>query len=178
MPCRWALCHLLTSIRSASTFSLTLDPTPGCKLSLVPKGLLQIGEVAGLAGVTVDTIRFYEKRNLLNRAPRSTGNFRLFTPETVERIQFIKQAQEMGLSLDEIQTLLTSDGGASQCQRVRDLLKDKISELESRVKNLRDFKRTLSRHLSACEEELQRHGADSSCPVIVKISHLPRGKRP
>ena len=46
---------------------------------------LQIGEVAALAGVSVDTVRYYEKRRLLNRAPRSTGNFRIFTSETVER---------------------------------------------------------------------------------------------
>ena len=143
----------------------------------MPENQLRIGEVAALAGVSIDAVRYYEKRRLLNRAPRSTGNFRLFTPETVERIQFIKQAQDMGLSLDEIKELLTSDGGASQCQRVRDLLKDKIGELDKQMKKLREFRRILSRHLTACENELHQHGSEASCPVIVKIAHTRKGKR-
>ena len=142
----------------------------------MPETHLQIGEVAALAGVSVDAVRYYEKRRLLNRAPRSAGNFRLFTPEAVERIRFIKQAQDMGLSLDEIKELLTSDGGATQCQRVRDLLKEKISGLDSQMKKLREFKRTLSRHLAACENELKRRGAAASCPVIVKMKHTRKGK--
>ena len=138
---------------------------------------LQIGEVAALAGVSVDAVRYYEKRRLLDRAPRSTGNFRLFTPEAIERIRFIKQAQDMGLSLDEIKELFTSDGGAHQCQRVRDLLKEKISELEMRMKKLLEFKRTLARHLAVCEDELQQQGEAASCPVIVKMKHPRERKR-
>ena len=138
---------------------------------------LQIGQVAALAGVSVDSIRYYERRRLLTRAPRSKGNFRLFTPEAVERIRFIKQAQDMGLSLDEIKKLLTSNGGASQCQRVRDLLKEKISGLDRQMKKLREFKRTLSHHLAACENELMQHGAGASCPVIVKIKNRRERKR-
>jgi DNA-binding transcriptional MerR regulator len=142
----------------------------------VSDAYLQIGEVAALASVSVDTVRYYEKRKLLNPAPRSNGNFRLFTPETVERIQFIKQAQDMGLSLDEIKELLTSEGGASQCQRVRDLLQEKISELDERMKKLREFKRTLSHHLAACETKLQQHGR-AACPVIVTMMQKTKGKR-
>lgn len=143
----------------------------------MPETRLQIGEVAALAGVSVDAVRYYEKRRLLNRAPRSPGNFRLFTPETVGRIQFIKQAQDMGLSLDEIKELLTSDGGAPQCRRVRDLLKEKISELDKQMKKLREFRRILSRHLTACENELHQHGSKASCPVIVKMAHTRKGEK-
>ena len=155
---------------------MTLDLALGCTLSFVSKHQLQIGEVAALASVSIDAVRYYEKRKLLNRAPRSTGNFRLFTPEAVERIQFIKQAQDMGLSLDEIKELLASDGGALQCQRVRDLLKEKITELEMQMKKLREFKHTLSQHLAACEKELKQHGADAICPVIVKMTHSRKRK--
>src|SRR5262245_23913086 len=150
---------------------LTLDLTPGCTLSFVADGQLQIGVVAALANVSVDAVRYCEKRKLLQRAQRSSGNFRLFPPEAVERIHFIKQAQEMGLSLAEIRELFTTTGGASQCQRVRDLLKDKIDDLDKRMKKLREFKRTLSQHLAACETELQQHGATASCPVIVQMTH-------
>lgn len=158
-------------------FHLTLDSAQGCTLLFVMKSQLQIGEVAVLAGVSVDAVRYYEKRHLLNRAPRSIGNFRLFTAEAVERIQFIKKAQDMGLSLDEIKELLTSDGGAPQCGRVRDLLKEKITELELRMKKLREFKRTLSHHLTACETELRKYGSAASCPVIIKIVHIKQKEK-
>jgi DNA-binding transcriptional MerR regulator len=62
--------------------------------------VLRIGEVAIRSGVSIDTVRYYERRKLLPPAPRSEGGFRLFSPETVERVQFIKQAQDIGFSLD------------------------------------------------------------------------------
>jgi len=149
---------------------LTLDLALGCTLSGVADVQLQIGEVAALANVSVDAVRYYEKRKLLQRAPRSSGNFRLFTSEAVARIHFIKQAQEMGLSLAEIRELFTAEGGASQCQRVRDLLKEKIDDLDKRMKKLREFKRTLTHHLVTCENELQQHDATAMCPVIVQMT--------
>ena len=69
---------------------------------------LRIGEVALRSGVSIDTVRYYERRRLLPAARRTQGGFRLFTPETVERVQFIKQAQELGFSLDEIGEILTT----------------------------------------------------------------------
>ncbi len=149
---------------------MTLDLALGCTLSGVADVQLQIGEVAALANVSVDAVRYYEKRKLLQRAPRSSGNFRLFTSEAVARIHFIKQAQEMGLSLAEIRELFTAEGGASQCQRVRDLLKEKIDDLDKRMKKLREFKRTLTHHLVTCENELQQHDATAMCPVIVQMT--------
>jgi MerR family mercuric resistance operon transcriptional regulator len=140
----------------------------------VAESQLQIGQVAALAGVSVDTVRYYERQQLLKRAPRSSGGFRLFSAETVEHIRLIKQAQDIGLSLDEIKELLVSTGGAAQCQRVHDLLKEKLSELDERMRAMREFRRTLTRHLSACETELKDHGAAASCPVIVKIAHNKR----
>jgi len=69
-------------------------------------GGLQIGEVAKRAGVSIDTLRYYEKVKLLPRPARSSGGFRLFAPEHIERVRFIKQAQELGFSLEETKGLL------------------------------------------------------------------------
>ncbi|MBA3255111.1 MAG: MerR family transcriptional regulator [Pyrinomonadaceae bacterium] len=63
---------------------------------------------AARAGVSVDAVRYYERLKLLPRARRTSGNFRLFGPESIERVQFIKQAQELGLTLDEIKGLLAT----------------------------------------------------------------------
>jgi MerR family mercuric resistance operon transcriptional regulator len=84
----------------------------------------------------------------------------------VERIRFIKQAQELGFSLDEIKGLLAT-GGADECRRVRDLLKTKIDDLDTRMKAMKGFRRTLTRHLSACERELGTPGQDACCPVVM-----------
>ena len=135
----------------------------------------RIGEVAQRAGVSVDTIRYYEKRRLLAPSPRSEGGFRLFAVETIERVRFIKQAQEMGFSLDEIRTLLTG-GGSGACGQMRDLLHAKLEEIGLRMKGLRTFKRTLTRHLQACETELARHGAAAKCPVVVEITQATRSE--
>jgi DNA-binding transcriptional MerR regulator len=144
----------------------------------VVESRLQIGQVAARAGVSVDTVRYYERHKLLERAPRSSGGFRLFTLDAIERIRFIKQAQDIGLSLDEIKELLTSTGGAAQCQRVHDLLKAKLAELDARMQAMREFRRTLTRYLEDCETELNQRGAAASCPVVVNLtSSKRRGKK-
>lgn len=131
---------------------------------------LRIGELAARAGVSVDTVRFYERRRLLPRALRTGGGFRLFPAEAAERIRFIKQAQEIGLSLEEIGQLL-AEGGAAECQRVHDLLRAKLEELDGRIKAMRAFRSTLARHYAACEKELGEHGREARCPVLIEISH-------
>ena len=126
---------------------------------------LQIGEVAKRAGVSIDTLRYYEKVKLLPRAGRSTGGFRLFASEHVDRVRFIKQAQDLGFSLDEIRDLLAT-GGTEECRKVRDLLKRKLTEIDERLKSMKDFRKVLARHLSACETELKKHRDSACCPVL------------
>ena len=126
---------------------------------------LQIGDVAKRAGVSIDTLRYYEKVRLLPRAKRSAGGFRLFAPELIERVRFIKQAQELGFSLEEIKGLLTT-GGAEECERVRELLQRKLSELDERLKSMRKFRTVLARHLTSCEKELKKRRESVCCPVL------------
>ncbi len=142
---------------------------------------LHIGEVAARTGVSIDTVRFYERRRLLPRAARTHGGFRVFGPDAVERIHFIKQAQSLGFSLDEIAQLLTGGGrGAAECRSVRDLLRAKLAELDERMKAMRGFRRTLAHHLEECESELKNRGEAAECPVIVEITHTehsPKGSK-
>ncbi len=133
---------------------------------------LQIKEVAAHSGVSVDTVRYYERLKLLPRAARSSGGFRIFPAETVERIRFVKQAQEMGFSLDEVRQLFSTDGGANQCRAVRELLVGKLSDLENKINRMRNFKKVLNRHLAECDRELKAHGDESACPVRVTIEKV------
>lgn len=137
---------------------------------------LKIGEVAARAGVSVDALRYYERRKLLPSTPRTSGGFRLFTPEHVDRVHFIKQAQELGFSLEEIRVLLTK-GGAEECRKVRNLLCQKLSELDDRLKAMKVFRRLLVRQLSACDEELERHGESACCPIVLGIKGTRSGTK-
>lgn len=134
---------------------------------------LRIGEVATRSGVSIDTVRYYERRELLPVAPRTAGGYRVFTLETVHRVLFIKQAQDLGFSLDEISTLLTTNG-TSDCLRVHDLLDSKLKELDGRMKAMREFREKLKHYVAECEEELKKHPDSAECPVVIEIAHAER----
>lgn len=130
---------------------------------------VKIGEIAALAEVSVDTVRYYEKLKLLPKAARTNSGYRVFSVETAERIRFIKQAQEMGFTLSEIKQLFVSGGGENQCKSVRDLIQTKLTELEEKMQQMKSFKGFLNRHLVACENELTAHGKAAECPVLTTI---------
>ena len=136
---------------------------------MVESNSVQIGEIAALAEVSVDTVRYYEKLKLLPKAARTNSGYRVFSVETAERIRFIKQAQEMGFTLDEIKQLFVSGGGENQCKSVRDLIQTKLTELEEKMQQMKSFKGFLNRHLVACENELTAHGKAAECPVLTTI---------
>ena len=130
---------------------------------------LQIGEVAKRAGVSVDTVRYYERLKLLPAAPRTSAGYRVFTPATIDRLSFIKQAQELGLSLDEI-GILVANNGRSECRTVRDLLKAKLDDVDARMEKMACFRSTLAHYLSECEGELERQPDSPQCPVVIDIT--------
>lgn len=129
---------------------------------------LQIGEIAARSRVSVDAVRYYERLRLLPRASRTSGGYRVFPPKAIEQIRFIKQAQELGFSLDEIRGLLTT-GGAEECLQVRDLLRRKLAEMDEQIKKLRAFRKTLAGHLSDCDDEFEKKGQEAQCPVLFEI---------
>ena len=133
---------------------------------------MQIGQVAREAGVSVETVRYYERRDLLPRASRTHGGYRIFTEHTIDRVKFIKQAQELGFSLREISTLLSADG--RDCVHVRDLLDVKLADLDTRINAMRIFRDRLVHYLTECEEELKKHPDSAACPVVVEITQTHR----
>lgn len=160
---------------------LTLELTQGSILVLLRKGVVEqtefrIGEVATRAGISVDAVRYYERLKLLPRARRTSGGFRVFEPESVERLQFIKQAQDLGLTLDEIKGLLAT-GGAEECRQVRNLLSKKIEELDTRMDSMKGFRRVLARHLDECKRELSERRQNACCPVVAIGKKRPPLKR-
>ena len=142
---------------------------------------LRIGEVARGAGVSVDTVRYYERQGLLPVAPRTNAGYRVFTSEAVDRVLFIKQVQELGFSLNEIGALVVNNG-ISDCRRIHDLLSVKLTELDVRLKRMRQFRGKLSHYLAECEEVLKKHGNTADCPVVEEMAHTElrsgRSKKP
>ena len=143
---------------------------------------LRIGELASAANVTTDEVRYYERLKILPRAGRTRAGYRLYSEEDVERLRFIKQAQSLGLSLDEVKELLPGRGaGLAECQRIRDILASKLAELETKISEMRRFRKTLATYLGQCEEALAGKRGDC-CPVLFEITHtaqtVPRKAKP
>lgn len=153
---------------SDELFTLTLELTQGCNIINMENSSLQIGEVATYSGVSVDTVRYYERLSLLPSAPRTRGGYRVFSSKAVDQIKFIKQAQELGFSLDEIKGLLAT-GGSEECVQVRDLLRSKLAEMDEKIRKLRAFRKTMAGHFAACCEEIEKRGAEAHCPVLFEI---------
>jgi len=133
----------------------------------------QIGELAARSGLTPDTLRYYERVGLLASPRRTSGGFRVYPAETLDRLRFIKQAQLVGLTLHEISALVgyQDQGGVRRCRQVRDLLRAKLGDLEAKLQELQEFRNTLSGYLQECERTLALAGqttasSDAQCPVI------------
>ncbi len=134
---------------------------------------MQIGEVAKLTALTVDAIRFYERRALLPKAPRSAGRFRLYTKDDVARLGFIRQMQGLGFSLTEIRQLLElREHHLDACLEVRDLLRTKLEKVHSKIQELEQLESELSLDLHKCNRELKhRHGhTPRQCPVLISAN--------
>ena len=128
----------------------------------------RIGEIAERTGVSVETLRYYEKRRLLSAPARTDGGFRVYSDAVVHQVRFIKQAQSLGLTLDDIQHLAAGQlrrNHAPSCRKVRDLLTRRIEDIDARMKELHEFRRTLHEHLAACDQALSST-AEPACPTI------------
>ncbi|GAC1536103.1 MAG: Hg(II)-responsive transcriptional regulator [Ramlibacter sp.] len=127
---------------------------------------LTIGKVAAAAAVNVETIRFYQRKGLLTEPPKSQGGFRYYDDATVPRILFVKRAQALGFSLDEVMGLLALEQ-SSACGPTHDAAVRKLHLVEGRIANLERLRSTLQYLVQQCEAG---HSA-VSCPIIESLAH-------
>ena len=124
---------------------------------------LTIGRLAQLGGVSLETIRYYERRGLLPTPARTAAGYRQFPPDSARRVRFIKRAQTLGFSLDEVRDLLTLGAAPRQNRStIRARAKAKIEDIDGRIAALRAMKRTLNALVDRCE----RCGASTDCPIV------------
>lgn len=137
----------------------------------------RIGQAAQETGLSIDTIRFYEKQGLLRRSPRSEGGFRLFGSAEIETLKFVRKAQELGFSLNEIReiSILRADG-VPACSHVKELLGQKLTAVERKIKELQSLERSLKLSLRKCKRGLKTTapGHEQCCPVLEEISQAVR----
>jgi len=139
--------------------------------------LARIGRVAQETGLSIDTIRFYEKQGLLKRSPRTEGGFRLFGISDIETLKFVRKAQELGFSLNEIRELLILRADhVPACSHVKELLEQKLTAVGQKITELQGLERGLKHALQKCKRELKTAAAghEECCPVIDEINRAAR----
>ena len=133
---------------------------------------MRTSELARRTGVNIETLRYYERRGLLDEPPRTPGGYRDYPPRAVSGIRFIKRAQELGFRLEEIDELLhLSDGGPDSCEVARSLAASRRADLEARIADLQRMSASLSGLIDTCE--LPR--ADRSCALLDAIASAESG---
>ena len=131
-------------------------------------GLLTIGKIARGAGVSIQTIRYYERRGLLRPSDRRDSGYRLYAPDAVDVLRFVKNAQELGFSLDEITKLLRLRvGPGTKCGRVKKQAQARLVAVQAKIAGLRAMECALRRLISTCV----RRGTTDYCPILKSIEN-------
>ena len=113
---------------------------------------MRTSELAGRAGVHAETLRYYERRGLLEEPPRTAGGYRDYPVSAVGLLRFVKRAQELGFTLDEVEELLhLDDGGPDSCDAARGLAERRRDDLASRIADLQRMHDSLSDLVATCD---------------------------
>jgi len=129
-------------------------------------GSLTIGRLAKLAEVNIETIRYYERRGLLPEPSRTDAGYRLYGEESVARLRFIKQAQALGFTLEEIGELLALRvDAATSCGEVRHRAERKVADVAEKLRSLQAIQRALMELIAACAQG----GPEGECPFLMSL---------
>jgi MerR family mercuric resistance operon transcriptional regulator len=125
-----------------------------------------ISRLASEAGVNVETVRYYHRRGLLPQPARPASGVRRYAISDAERLRFIKRAQAMGFTLEEIKSLLELRTNRT-CHATRALAIGKLEQIEMQIENLRRLRDELAGLVEACNT----NSDDRACPVIQRLDH-------
>ena len=134
--------------------------------------LLKVGSVARATQVGVQTLHYYERIGLLPKPERSAANYRLYSPETIRRVRFIKKAQAVGLTLEETKQILDLKAhGRAPCRKVAELGEKHFAEIDARLAQLRAYRRALANALGQWRKETvtERKCAGEFCDLIERL---------
>ena len=123
-----------------------------------------ISVAASKAGVSVETIRYYQRIGLVRQPEKPLSGYRFYPDSVIDRIHFIKRAQMLGFSLAEIKHLLALDDG--DCEQTRELAEKKLVLINQKIEDLQNIAGTLKKHIRVCKTN-----TDQSCPLIKTLAH-------
>ena len=126
---------------------------------------LTIGRLADEAGVNVETIRYYQRRGLMTEPDKPANGHRRYLAESIKRVRFIKRAQVLGFTLDEVGSLLELDE-AHACAETRDLAAHKLQVIEGKLADLKAMRKALTGLLRQCDVGATTAG----CPIILALA--------
>jgi DNA-binding transcriptional MerR regulator len=135
--------------------------------------MLKIGEVATRSGVSIDTLRYYERLGLLPKPTRTRSGYRLYEARMVDRLSFIKRAQRFGFTLDEIREMLQLEtADPHTCSHILGMIEHKLEDLNRQYEEINRLRHELSAYKSECERAIATR---QCCPVIEDfVQLLPR----
>src|SRR2546430_10219137 len=148
---------------------------------MVHNDSLKVGAVAKAAGVGVQTLHYYERLGMLPKPDRSAANYRLYSPQAIRRVRFIKKAQALGLTLEETKQILDlKDHGREPCRKVTELGEKHLQEIDSRLTQLRAYRRALAEAVSSWPKKnlSERHCAGEFCDLIERIPEAKLFQKP
>ena len=126
---------------------------------------MRIGELARTVDVNVETIRYYQRIGLLEPPDKPYGGMRSYKDEDLQRLRFIRRAQQLGFSLDDIRELL--ELSSSDCERVEKLAVEKLSLVKAKLRQLRRIESVLAKTVEQCA----RRKNNQPCPIIKTLSY-------
>jgi MerR family mercuric resistance operon transcriptional regulator len=130
-----------------------------------------IGQIARETGVGLETIRFYERKGLIENPPRRPSGYRAYPLETIDRVRFIRTAKDLGFSLKEIGELLSLRvDPVRSCGDIKAIAESKISDVEERIRTLQRMRRTLRKLAAACDAR----EPTSECPILESLGKETR----
>ncbi len=136
-----------------------LDRTPPAHSSF------KIGEVSQISGIGIEGLRFYERSGILGKPARTASGYRLYDADVLDRLAFIKKAQTLGFSLDEIRRIISeSKMGECPCEEVREIVRRRLAELDKRLREMRRYRKELADTLLGWDE--QGTAAGDICGLI------------
>ncbi len=136
---------------------------------------LQAGELARRTGVSKDTLRFYEREGLLARPERLPNNYRVYSPEAVERVLWIRRVLAAGFTVGELSRILAErDRGGVPCRKVRDLGAAKLAEMEERLRDLQAARDTLESLLEDWDRRLAGTAPGEQARLLDSLREPPR----
>lgn len=125
---------------------------------------LTIGFLAKAADVNIETIRYYQRRHLIEEPEKPAQGYRTYPPATLTRIKFIKRAQQLGFSLAEITELLAL--GEGSCDDIRERAETKKEQIDKQIRDLKKLRATLATLIDSCKSD----SSNSHCPIVETLS--------